>query len=82
MAKSGSGLTIEGNLTLHGVTKPVTLQVEAPTGPVNGMDHKPHMGFTETTTLKRTDFGIAPNFPAAMVGDDVTLTIDLDAAKQ
>lgn len=82
VAKSGSGLTIQGNLTLHGVTKPVTLQVEAPTGPVNGMDHKPHMGFTATTTLKRTDFGIAPNFPAAMVGDDVTLTIDLDAAKQ
>lgn len=82
VTKSGSGLTIAGNLTLHGVTKPVTLQVDAPTGPVNGMDHKPHMGFSATTTLKRTDFDLASSLPATVVGDDITLTIDLDAAKQ
>ena len=45
VAKSGSGLTVSGNLTLHGVTKPVVLQVEGPTGPVPGMDKKPHSGF-------------------------------------
>lgn len=82
VAKSGDGLTVQGNLTLHGITKPVTLQVEAPRGPVNGMGHKQHMGFTATTTLKRTDFQIASSMPAAMVGDDVALTIDLDAAAQ
>ncbi|HTX41835.1 MAG TPA: YceI family protein [Acidobacteriaceae bacterium] len=82
VTKSGSGLTVVGNLTLHGVTKPVTLNVEQPVGPVNGMGHKEHMGFSATTTLKRTDFGIAPNFPAAMVGDEIALTIDLDAVKQ
>src|SRR5579863_7591742 len=42
VAKSGSGLTVTGNLTLHGVTKPVTLNVVGPTGPIPGMDHKPH----------------------------------------
>ena len=36
IAKNGSGLTVSGNLTLHGVTKPVVLQVEGPTGPVPG----------------------------------------------
>jgi polyisoprenoid-binding protein YceI len=82
VAKSGSGLTVAGNLTLHGVTKPVTLQVDAPTGPVNGMDKKPHSGFSATTTIKRTDFGIAAGYPATVVGDDVSLTIDLDVAKQ
>jgi polyisoprenoid-binding protein YceI len=82
VAKNSNGLVISGNLTLHGVTKPVTLQVEGPTGPVQGMDHKPHSGFSATTTLKRTDFDIATKFPTAVVGDEVKLTIDLDLAKQ
>ncbi len=82
VSKSGSGLTVAGNLTVHGVTKPVLLQVDGPTGPVNGMDKKPHSGFSGTTTIKRTDFGIASGFPATVVGDDVALTIDLDVVKQ
>ena len=80
--KSGSGLTVSGNLTLHGVTRPVVLQVEGPTGPVPGMDKKPHSGFSATTTISRTAFGIATKFPTAVVGDEVKLTIDLDLAKQ
>ena len=82
ISKSGNGLTVSGNLTLHGVTKPVVLQADAPTGPVSGMDHKQHSGFSATTTIKRTDFGIATGFPTAAVGDDVALTIDLDVVKQ
>ncbi len=80
--KHGNGLTVNGNLTLHGVTKPVTLQVEGPTGPVTGMDHKPHEGFSATTTISRTAFGIATSYPASVVGDDVKLNIDLDVVKQ
>ncbi len=82
VAKNGKGLTVSGSLTLHGVTKPVVLQVEGPTGPVPGMDKKPHSGFSATTTISRTAFGIATTFPAAVVGDEVKLTIDLDVAKQ
>jgi polyisoprenoid-binding protein YceI len=82
VAKNGTGLTVNGNLTLHGVTKPVTLQVDGPTGPVSGMDHKPHEGFSATTTISRTAFGIASSYPASVVGDDVKLNIDLDIAKQ
>ncbi len=82
IAKNGSALTISGNLTLHGVTKPVVLQVEGPTGPVPGMDKKPHSGFSATTTISRTAFGIATKVPTAVVGDEVKLTIDLDVAKQ
>ncbi len=80
--KSGMGLTISGDLTLHGVTKPVVLQAEPPNGPVTGMDHKPHSGFSATTTISRTAFGIAPKYPVAVVGDEVKVTIDLDVAKQ
>lgn len=82
VAKSGTGLTVTGSLTLHGVTKPVTLSVEGPTGPVQGMDHKPHQGFTATTIVSRTAFGIGAGMPTAMLGDDIKLTIDLDLAKQ
>jgi polyisoprenoid-binding protein YceI len=82
VAKSASGLTVNGNLTLHGVTHPVTLQVQGPNGPVKGMDQKPHSGFSAGTTISRTAFGIAAKYPASVVGDDVNLTIDLDVAQQ
>lgn len=82
VVKSATGLTVAGNLTLHGVTKPVVLQVDGPTGPVEGMDHKPHSGFSATTTINRADFGIAPKFPTGIVGDSVKLSIDLDVARQ
>ena len=42
VARNGSGLTVTGNLALHGVTRPVVLDVDAPNGPLPGMDHKPH----------------------------------------
>ena len=82
VTKSGDGLTVAGNLTLHGVTKPVVLQVQGPTGPVTGLDKKPHSGFSATTTIKRTDFGLGTSVPAAVVGDDVKLSIDLDVEKE
>jgi polyisoprenoid-binding protein YceI len=82
VAKNGNGLTIAGNLTLHGVTKPVVLVVEGPVGPVQGMDHKQHLGFSATTTISRSAFGIGPTFGPSMVGDEVKLSIDLDVVKQ
>lgn len=82
VAKTANGLTVNGNLTLHGVTKPVVLQVEGPTGPVPGMDHKPHAGFSATTTISRSAFGIGTKYPTAVIGDDVQLNIELDVAKQ
>jgi polyisoprenoid-binding protein YceI len=82
VAKTADGLSITGNLTLHGVTKPVTLTAEGPVGPVPGMDHKQHSGFSASTTISRSAFGIGNSFPASAIGDDVKLTIDLDVVKQ
>lgn len=82
VAKGGSGLQVSGNLTLHGVTKPVVLDVSGPTGPITGMDKKLHAGFEATTTIHRLDFGVGPTFPDAVVSDEVKVTIELDAAKQ
>lgn len=82
IAKNGSGYTVNGNLTLHGVTKPVTLDVDAPVGPVDGMGHKQHMGFSASATISRTAFGIGAKYPNAMLSDDIKLTIEVDAVKQ
>jgi polyisoprenoid-binding protein YceI len=83
VTKNGNKLKVAGNLTLHGVTKPVVLDVEGPVTPVESpMDHKTHSGFSATTTIDRTAFGIGTKFPSAMVGDEVTLGIELEVIKQ
>jgi len=82
VAKNGSHLTVTGNLTLHGITKPVVLDVEGPNGAMTDPKGQVHTGFSATTTLDRTAFGIGPKFPAVMLGDEVTLDIELEAVKQ
>lgn len=79
---SGTHMKIDGNLTIHGIKRPVELDVEGPSPAVPGMDHKPHSGYSATTTIKRKDFGVGANAPATMVGDDIKLTIELEVVKQ
>ena len=55
---------------------------KAPAGLCRAVDHKPHSGFTATTTISRSDFGIGAKIPSAMVGDTVKLTIELEVVKQ
>lgn len=82
VAKNGNHLTVNGNLTLHGVTKPVVLDVVGPNGSMTDPKGKVHTGFSASTTIDRTAFGIGPKFPAAAVGNDVSLDIELEAVKQ
>lgn len=65
--------TVTGNLTLHGVTKPVTLNVHFLGAGVNPMDKKYTTGFEATGTINRSDFGIKTYVP--YVSDTVTLRI-------
>jgi polyisoprenoid-binding protein YceI len=69
-------LTVEGNLTLHGVTKPLTLHAKLNKAAPNPFDQKPTLGFSATGTLKRSDFGMSTAVP--IIGDLVTLTIDAE----
>jgi polyisoprenoid-binding protein YceI len=64
---------VAGNMTLHGVTKPVTLTVKFHGAGTNVMDKKYTVGFDVTGTLKRSDFGVSKFVP--LVGDDVAITI-------
>jgi polyisoprenoid-binding protein YceI len=59
------------------------LDVDGPSTPVEGaMDHKPHSGFSATTTISRSAYGIGSSFPPIVVGDEVKLTIEVEIIKQ
>lgn len=72
--------SIEGNLTIKGVTKPVTLKVTHFVNMEHPMAHKDAIGANATTMIKRTEFNAGKYAPA--VGDDVTITISIEAIKQ
>ena len=70
------GLRIEGTLTLHGVTKPLTLDATLNKVGPNPFDQRPTLGFSARGTLKRSEFGISTFLP--FIGDDVLITIDAE----
>ena len=70
---------VTGDLTLNGKTVPVTLDVRLRKAGENPMEKKPAAGFEATTTVKRSDFGLGAFAPA--VGDDVSITIVVEAMK-
>ena len=72
--------SIEGNLTIKGVTKPVTLKVTHFVNMEHPMAKKDAIGANATTVIKRTEFNAGKYAPA--VGDDVTITISIEAIKQ
>jgi polyisoprenoid-binding protein YceI len=72
VAVSGQNATITGNLTLNGVTKPVTLAAKF-YGAGKGMGGKENVGFTATGAIKRSEFNVGYAIP--MVSDEVKLEI-------
>ena len=72
----GDMFRVVGDLTLHGVTKPITLKAQLNGAGKNPFDQKPTVGFSLNGTLKRSDFGITEYLPA--IGDLVTLTADAE----
>jgi polyisoprenoid-binding protein YceI len=70
---NADGATVTGNFTLHGVTKPVVLNVRFIGAGVNPIDKAYTVGFEATGTIKRSDFGVTTYVP--VVGDEVQLTI-------
>jgi polyisoprenoid-binding protein YceI len=79
------GFDLEGELTIHGVTRPVTLALD-----VNGFTNDPYgntrAGFSATGEIDRTDFDITTNVPldggGVMIGDAIQLFIEVEAVLQ
>jgi len=70
---------VQGNLTVHGVTKPITLNVKLNKMGIHPMTQKKAIGFTANTTLQRSAFGVDAYVPK--VGDDVDIEIEAEASK-
>jgi polyisoprenoid-binding protein YceI len=85
VSKVSGGYAITGDLTMHGVTKVVVLNLETPGKEEVDAKGKAHRGFVATTTINRRDFGLkwGGALPSgdAMVGDDVKIEIDIEAAQ-
>jgi len=73
----GNTADITGDLTLHGVTKPVTLHAKLNKEGKHPMMDRMEAGFSATANLKRSDFGMGYGIP--MVGDDVSIIIEVEA---
>src|SRR3990167_9451041 len=70
---------VKGMLTLHGVTKPVTLNVKINRMGTSPVTNKLTAGFAATAEIKRLDFGVRAFLPG--LGDKVTLNIEVEANK-
>jgi polyisoprenoid-binding protein YceI len=85
-SKQGDKLLVVGDLTLHGVTKPVTLEVEGPSAEIKDPYGNFKVGASASTKINRKDFGLVWNKTldggALMVGEEVTITIDVELARK
>ncbi len=86
IAVDGDGeATVDGNLTIHGVTRPVTLKVEGPTPEGKDPWGNTRIGASATTKIKRGEFGLTFNAALEtggfMIGDDLKLEIEVELIK-
>ena len=73
-------LKVPGDLTIHGVTKEVVLDVDGPSAPMKDPWGNQRMGASATTKINRNDFGVSGR--PGIVGDDITITLDIEMTKQ
>lgn len=77
--------TVTGDLTIHGVTREATFKVEGPTTPEKDPWGNTRIGLSAVTKINRKDFGLTWNAAletgGILVGDDVTITLDLQYIK-
>ncbi len=84
---AGAGrFKVVGDLTMHGVTKEVVLDVEGPTEEIKDIWGSTRLGATASTVLDRREFGLLYSrvleAGGAVVGNDVTISIDLELTRQ
>ncbi len=76
-AAGTNAFTVTGDLTVHGVTKPVVLAATLNKAEMHPMKKVPAIGFDATTTLKRSDFGVGAYVPK--VSDEIQVRITVEA---
>jgi polyisoprenoid-binding protein YceI len=85
LTDEGGQLKLHGNLTMHGVTRPVVLDMDPVGKSLQDPFGKTRRGFTATTTLNRRDFGLVWNGQLksgdAVVGDQVKVTLEIESTQ-
>jgi polyisoprenoid-binding protein YceI len=83
--KNGEDLLVLGNLTIHGVTKQTTLELEAPSAEQKDPWGNVKIGVSGHTKIKRKEFGLTWNAAletgGVLVGDEVSITLDIQFVK-
>jgi len=86
IVNSGGKLQMIGDLTLHGTTREVTLDVDGPTPELSDPWGNIRRGFSATTTINRKDYGVVWNNTLktgeAVVGDNVKIQIDVEIMRK
>lgn len=81
----GGAFKLVGDLTMHGVTKEVTLDVTAPSAVIKGPGGESRVAASATTQINRQDFGVKWNAPldsgGVVVSDLVAITLDIEATR-
>jgi polyisoprenoid-binding protein YceI len=84
--KQGNVTKVDGNLTMHGVTKPVTLTLTEFSPEVKHPNGGMVRGAIATTTINRKDFGLTYNRAldtgGVMIGDEVKVTLEIEMARK
>jgi polyisoprenoid-binding protein YceI len=75
-AAEAGKLQIVGDLTIHGVTKEVVLDVDGPSAPIKDPWGNQRIGASATTKIVRQDYGVS--YLPGVVGDEITITIDAE----
>jgi polyisoprenoid-binding protein YceI len=86
IARSGDGeLAVDGDLTIHGVTRNAKFAVEGPTAPGKDPWGNARIGVSASTKINRKDYGLTWNSAlesgGILVGEDVTITLDVQFIK-
>jgi polyisoprenoid-binding protein YceI len=78
-------LAVEGDLTIRGITRKVLFSVDGPTPPMKDPWGNTRVGMSATTKINRKDFGLTWNAAletgGILVGDEVTITLDVEFLK-
>ena len=72
---------VTGNLTMHGITKSVTMNASIKTG-INPTNNKPISGMKITGSISRVDFGISKDAPEAILSTQVAIEANLEFGKE
>ncbi len=80
--KNKNEYTMTGNLTMHGITKPVVLDLIYRGSTLNQMNKKQTYSYQVMGTLKRSDFEVGTKFPDAMVSDQVKIKGDFELTEK